>query len=331
MSVQAAVTLDTLRCIAESDRGGASHSEPYLWPFLMSVATSPGSVETTPTSALQAESRRIRKNEMRAGESVALDFPGNRLQASFRDDQTRRNLILIVGLLEADDAPEGAMQAGYQAFIDELRLRLGHHALTLPTATPEEANQIVAQIQAQVRDKVIAAVKGRLSFGNKLGFVFGTFNPDDFVSAAFRRFAVTPGAPPTPFTLRFAGNSGDPRVVNAGGGNFAKQEFRVEFEVAGTLTVERIVADACQPLVDAVNAARGVITSLQGQVRSLQGQLGDATPQQKPGILASIGEIETVRIPAAEKVLQRTQGRLDRCRVLGQLHAPGQPGIGVQA
>jgi len=114
MSVQAIVTLNTLRCIKESDRGGSSHSEPYLWPFLAAVSSN--SYETTPTAAILAECRRIRKQEMKAGQSVLLDFPGNRLTATYQDGQTGQALILIVALLEADDTPEHAIQAGYQAY-----------------------------------------------------------------------------------------------------------------------------------------------------------------------------------------------------------------------
>src|SRR5262245_9462840 len=158
MSIQAVVTLHTLRCITESDRAGSSHSEPYIWPFMASVSNN--SFATTPTAALLAESRRIRKDEMRAGESVGMDFPGQTLSATFEDDQTDRQLILIVALLEADDSPTKAIQAGYQAFLDELKLRVGHNILALKDATEDVKNEIIAQIQRQVREKVTSAIKG---------------------------------------------------------------------------------------------------------------------------------------------------------------------------
>ena len=211
MSVQAIVTLNTLGCIKESDRGGSSHSEPYLWPFLAAVSSN--SYETTPTAAILAECRRIRKQEMKAGQSVSLDFPGNRLTATYQDGQTGQALILIVALLEADDTPEHAIQAGYQAYLDELKLRVGLNLLTLKEAvdTHDDAllQQTIDAIKKQVSDKVFATIKDNLSTWEKAQVALGFLNNDDYVGAGFNYFG---SLTPTGFTLDFQGDAGDPRI-----------------------------------------------------------------------------------------------------------------------
>lgn len=324
MSVLATVQLHTLRCIRESDRAGTEHSEPYFWPFLASFASNPGTFDTNPRAAILAESRRIRKNEMRAGQSVALDFPGNVVTATFADGQTAHQLILIVALLEADDLPLRAVTAGFQAFLDELRLRLGHNILALQSATEDERDQIIQEIQAQVQAKVFDAIKGALTTGEKLQVKLGFLNVDDFLGASSRLFS---GLAPADFTLRFVGTSGDPRVTFSPGHQPSVTVFPIEFEIDGRLTVSNVVVDPCQANVDAVNAAEARIRGLHSMVQSLQHQLQTATPQQKPAIIASIRKINEQDLPAAEQALAGAERMLRRCRILGVTHEPVGGGI----
>lgn len=310
MSIQAVVTLHTLRCITESDRAGSNHSEPYIWTFMASVSNN--SFATTPTAALLSDSRRIRKNEMRAGESVSMDFPGQTLSATFEDDQSDRQLILVVALLEADDAPEGAIQAGYQAFLDELKLRLGHNILALKTATEDEKNEIIAQIQRQVSEKATSAIKGALTTGQKIKVKLGFLNMDDFMASQTRHFT---DLTPQDFTLRFEGTSGDPKVTNQA----VVVLFPITYEIDGRVSVSEITVDACQANVDAVAAAEAKIRGLHLQVQSLQQQLQTATPQQKSGIIALIRRINEQDIPAAKQALEGAKRMLQRCRVMGSV------------
>jgi len=317
MSVQAIVTLNTLRCIKESDRGGSSHSEPYLWPFLAAVSSN--SYETTPTAAILAECRRIRKQEMKAGQSVSLDFPGNRLTATYQDGQTGQALILIVALLEADDTPEHAIQAGYQAYLDELKLRVGLNLLTLKEAvdTHDDAllQQTIDTIKKQVSDKVFATIKDNLSTWEKAQVALGFLNNDDYVGAGFNYFG---SLTPTGFTLDFQGDAGDPRI-NIFSHPPQITHFQAHFQVDGALSVETITVDPCQWRIDGVHAAQEKITALQNMVLSLQQQLGHATPQQKPGIIAAIKQINEVQIPAAEQALHRAEMALRLCETTGGL------------
>src|ERR1700737_2813848 len=102
MTTQAIITLESLRCILESDLGGTSHSEPYIWPAMAIVTDS---FEVIPQAANLSDSRNVIKNEMRAGETIAIPYPVNTLTTNFEDNQTNRQLILIVALWEKDDTP----------------------------------------------------------------------------------------------------------------------------------------------------------------------------------------------------------------------------------
>ena len=76
MPVQANITLQTIRCIeAEST---SSAPEPYIWPFLATMATVPGTFDTFPTAAILADSRKVIGTSIE-GRLVGdrLIFPGN--------------------------------------------------------------------------------------------------------------------------------------------------------------------------------------------------------------------------------------------------------------
>jgi hypothetical protein len=251
---------------------------------------------------------------MQAGESVAMDFPGNMLSARFEDDETDRQLILVVALLEADEAPEGAIQAGYQAFLDELKLRLGHNILALKDATEDQKNAIIAQIQNQVTGRVTSAVRGALTTGQKIRVRLGFLNMDDFMASQTRHFT---DLTPQDFTLRFEGDSGDPRPPSTA--SPVAVRFPIVYEIDGRVSVSPITVDPCQANVDAVAAAEAKVRGLHLQVQSLQQQLQSATPQQKPAIVALIRKINEQDIPAAEQAVERAKQRLQRCRVLGSV------------
>lgn len=318
MPIQTEITLETLRCIAESDRRRTSHSEPYVWPFLASFTAN--SFETSPTEPSIADSRKIIMNEMRAGQSAALAGPANRLTATFVDDRPNRHLILVVALLEADDTPAAAMRAGYQAYLDELRLRIGHNILALSNADEEEKAQIFDDIRKRVRTRVFAAIEANLPTLHKISIGLGNASSDDFIAADFVHFSEPRT---TSFTLKFAGVSGDPLLVGAF--PFKFEDLPVSYELDGRL----VVVDSCQTRVDAVDAAGASVLSLRKQLQSLQKQLQTAGPLQKRRIIAAIETLESERIPAAEQVLGSARQALRRCRQLAPLERSNlEPAIG---
>ena len=211
MTTVATITLGTLRCIRESDLGGTSHSEPYIWPALASVATNPLSFDFTPLAATLAESRYVIQSEMRAGDSATIPYPVNTLIASFDDAQTSRQLILVVALWEQDDTPTGAVQAGYQAFLTELHTALGNDLLSLSQADPAAQAVIIDGIKKSVYEKVYSAESDALSDWDKTKVYFGWLNLDDFMGSDFSLFADMVSST---FVLHFNGYAGDLIIGN---------------------------------------------------------------------------------------------------------------------
>jgi hypothetical protein len=323
MTTQAIITLESPHCILESDLGGTSHSEPYIWPALAIVTNN--SFEVTPQFANLSDSQNIIKNEMRAGETAAISYPVNTLTANFEDDQTNRQLILIVGLWEKDDTPLVAVHAGYEAFLSELQAALGSNLLSLSQADEAGQKVIIDDIKTRVYNKVYSAIDGKLSAWEKTRVGFGWLNLDDFMGSDFKRF---PDVVSQSFTLSFMGNAGDKitatdnRTVPPSKISF---DPRVEYEIQGNLNVQTVTVDRCQALVDAVNAAQSAIPGLESMVQSLQNQLQNATPQQKPGIIAEIKKINEEQIPAAKTKLTDAQSALSLCRNVSVMTTPSRP------
>jgi hypothetical protein len=294
MSVQANITLQTIRCIKQSESSG---SEPYIWPFLATMATNPGTFDTFPTAAILADSRKIIGTSMKAGSSAPLIFPGNEVSHSFLDNQSECTALLVVGLMEADDNRLVSMQAGYQAYLDELRAQLGHKMLPLKNASPAEREAMIEEIKEAVKKKAYDAVKGTLSIWEAAALK--TFrDPDVYYGAGWGLWENLNLGSAGPFTLEIEGVPGN------------------HWEIDGVLNVTDIETNPCQAQIDGVAAAEQGIRGLQLQVRHLQEMLGNATPQQKAAIVAAIERINDDQMPAAEEDLRRAQYALRRCELL---------------
>jgi hypothetical protein len=310
MAEQAVVTLRALNCIKESDRAGSSHSEPYVWPFM--IALSNNSLVATPTSALLFESRKLIKSEMRAGQSAALEGPSNRLAVTFQNEQTNRKLLLVVALLEQDDTPLTVMQAGYQAYLDELRRSIG---LALPALLDASATNNSALLEATtggirdaVRDKVTAAIRNALSRVQKAQVYFGTLNMDDFMASAFH---FVDNLAPGPFTLRLSGpTSGDPKVVPLGPpgsfpATYVSVRFPIDYTLDCTLEVNPLPIDPCLLQRDAVSESANALKGLHLVRQALEGQRATLTEQ--------IFTLDRELIPAGERALLRAHEGLRAC------------------
>ncbi len=311
MVSQVNVILETLHCIRESDSGGNSHSEPYIWPFLGIITSN--SFESTPTAAILSDSRNVIKKEMRAGDIAPIPYPLDTLIANFQDSQTNRQLLLVVGLWEQDNTPMSAVQAGYQAFLDELHAAIGSNLLALSQADDATQKTIIDNIKTRVYNKVYSAEEGKLSTWEKTKVYLGWLNLDDFMGSDFKRF---PDLTPTTFTLSLKGFSGDLIIHNAGSSTPTATNPPVEYEIKGNLKIQPVVVNICQAQVDAVNAAQAALKGLQDQVHSLQLQLQHATPQEKSGIIAQITRINTVQIPPAQAALDNAKVALEKCKAL---------------
>jgi hypothetical protein len=310
MATQAIVTLERLRCIRESDSSGSSHSEPYVWPA-MGIVTS-NSFELTPKVALLSDSRSVVKNEMRAGDAAPIPYPGNTLTANFDDSQTGRQLLLIVALWEEDSTPSGAVQAGYQAYLDELHVAVGSNLLRLDAADDDEQKVIIEEIKKRVYEKVYAAEENELSTWEKTKVYLGWLNVDDFMGADFKRFATLD---PTSFTLKVFGAAGDLIVGNLFGGHPTAVNPPIEYEIDGNLSVIEGTVDPCQVEVDGVKAAEAGVKAVERAIARLQSQLHRSGPAEKAGMISQIKDLTDVQLPAAKARLDTAQAALKRCLI----------------
>jgi len=307
MSLQATVTLQTIRCVKQSESSG---SEPYIWPFLATMATMPGTFETFPTAALLADSRKIVGNSLKAGSSAPLIFPGNEVGHSFLDDQRDCTALLVVGLMEADDNRIVSMQAGYQAYLDELRAQLGHTMLALKDASAAERQATIEEIKGAVKTKAEDAVRRTLSTFEKGLLGSGLRDPDVFYGAGWGLWESLDVGSSGPFTLEITGVPGN------------------HWEIDGVLSVTETVVKRCQSQLDGVTAAKQARKALQLQVRHLQQMLDEATPQRKAAIVAAIERINDDQVPAADEDLRRAQYTLRRCELLLEDHPEEDRPIG---
>lgn len=322
MANLATITLERLRCIRESDLGRTGHSEPYIWPALASVASNPLSFEFTPQDPGLSDSRTVIKSDMRAGDIAPIPYPINTLTASFDDSQTGPELLLVVALWEKDDTPGTVVQAGYAAFLNELKAAIGSNVLALAQADDTERATIIDGINKRVYDKVHAAMENALSGPEKVALLFGSLNLDDLMGSDFRRFS---DVVPTPFTLSFKGFAGDLDIFAAFTHPTALNP-PTEYEIQGNLDVQAGTGgtvDPCQARLDAVNQAQSAIQGLEDLIRGLQDQLQLATPQEKSAIIAEIRSVQETQLPAANAKLVSAKRALERCQRLGAVR-PGQ-------
>ena len=105
MATDAIITLERLRCIRESD--GTGHSEPYIWPTLLSIDDN---TLATPllvgvTAPALGNARVVIKNDMRAGQTADIPASVGVLRVRFEDGLAIRRLILAVALWEGTKLP----------------------------------------------------------------------------------------------------------------------------------------------------------------------------------------------------------------------------------
>jgi hypothetical protein len=292
MATDAIIVLNRLSCIRESD--GTGHSEPYIWPVLIRIDD-----DTLATPELVAVSapalgnaRVVIKSDMRAGETA--DIPGSVAvrRTRWRDGLRTRRLILAVALWEDDETPEDAMRAGFQAFSRELRAAVADNLPALNQANNEQEKEIIAIIEARVRDSVASAIENGLTISEKARVLLGTLNLDDPIGSAFRQFReFVPTPIALPFALTFGNSSSD------------------EYEIQGEFVV-RVVT--CQAESDRVTAAQTAVDDIEFRITSLQEELQHASPSEKPRIIRAIRR-QQERLPAAIAALEDARRALRVC------------------
>jgi len=198
MTTDRIVTLRELHAHKESD--GSGGSEPYLWTCLVTIAQDL-SVGGTPPAI--GEARLVMAQGMRAGQTAPVPASVGVRRLRTEDGEDPRGLILVTALLENDETPLQAVEAGYLAFMSEVPSAIQDHLLLLnDPATRDEARSAIAD---QVAAAVDSAIRGALTTGQKIRVKLGLLNMDDAVDSAVQDLS---GAGSTPISLHFAGDTG---------------------------------------------------------------------------------------------------------------------------
>lgn len=190
MLTEATLTLERLICHRESD--GSGHSEPYLWPALVSIDQAFNVGITTPASS---RARVVVKNDMRAGDVV--DIPSAVGALSRRTDSSFLALILVVALWEMDDSPSVATTAGFRAFASTLRAEIADKLAALGSMDEAEKARAIQEIKDQVAERVESAIKSESSWWDLL-----TRNFDDIIGTDFAGLEDL-SSPLTPVSMAF--------------------------------------------------------------------------------------------------------------------------------
>jgi len=298
------MVLERLTCTRESDRSGGS--EPYIWPVLIWIdddtLSTPALVGVTSPSPVFA--RLVIKEDMRAGQVADIPEQVGVLRVRLDDNQSVRQLILVVALWESDDTPETAMHSGYSMFATALREAFGNFDTLMhlsQATTPEERQTIIDGIKSNVANRVHSAISSGLTSSEKARVFLGLLNLDDIVGSSFMAF---PQLTAQTFSLAFTSNESPPSNLYA---------------IDGQLMAVPVVADPCGAQARAVREAQDVVDNLNEQIQRLQAQLHGETEPGEPQlpknyITAEIRRIRAEELPPAEAALEAARAALAACR-----------------
>lgn len=314
MPIDAFIHLDRLRCLSEHD--GSGHSEPYVWTVLLWVDdTTIMSGKLVGSSAPgNASSRVVIKEGIKAGETVTMPSAQNRFAHRFEDNLDRRDIAIVVALLEEDETPDRAVRAGYDAFVREVPAAVVDFALSHGGNAPETDAER-QEVADAVRPKIESAVRGALSNFEKFQIAIGSLDLDDEVGFDSVSRRIDDGD--TTFTLAFEKTVRLPPPFNT--------EIKNHYEIDGRVELRQPPPpDRCQAEIDLLNRARATVTGLQGQIAALQAELRGASPQEKPFLISEIRRIRREELPPALAAVEAAERALAVCRA-----RPDRPGGGV--
>ena len=162
MATDAIVLLEQLHCLTLINT--ETRTEPYIWPALIRIddntLTTPDLVAMQ--SPVLGNARVVIKDSMRAGETASIPSSVGILRTRFEDNLVTRRLLLVVALLENDETPEDAMEAGFKAFNSEVRSVIADNLFALSAANEEETKAITDQISERVAGRVRSAIENGL-------------------------------------------------------------------------------------------------------------------------------------------------------------------------
>ena len=299
--MRATITLEKFTYILA--QGSETRVEPYLWPFLLGVGTRPLDYKTYPDAALLGQSRQIVGSSMKPGDSATLEFPANTVTVE-SPNQLDWTLILVVAVLDADESTETEMQAGYQAYLDELTNQLDFSQLQAlvqayndaQAGNPQPLDDLIAAIQKAVGDKVYSAVRNAMSGYRKTKAYLGFLDTDDQQGAFFKVFRNAQRLTATAFS-----------------DNVDRTDTHWAYAIDGTLRIEKSPAEACLVEEDDARQAADRLAVAQANLTRVKAE--DSGPRSVQLALARAA------VALAEEAVQRTQRALKLCRLTRE-HVP---------
>lgn len=172
--LNATIRLPTLRCVKQYDESGKS--EPYLWlAYMWADSTTHGAKIYVPSFT---NVRGMFPGNVGDNQNISIPVELGRFQVDLEDTGGMALAVFAV-LLEEDETPDDAIEAGYAEFgaavgreITQFALDLLTHGMPLRPPTEAELEQIVGRIKSSI----FSAIE------SKLGILSKCFdNQDDFI------------------------------------------------------------------------------------------------------------------------------------------------------
>ena len=313
MPTEAIITLEDLECITIRDN--ETKVEPYIWPALIKIDTStinaPDGRFVDVIALSPSLASVVIKNSMQQGDLAPIPASVATLRTRFEDDVTLKRLILIVSLLESDETPKGAMRAGFEAYVRELRAAFKDEFPNLfqaESVNDEEGEKaIIKRIKDRVESKTKSAIEGALSTADKVKIKLGFLDNDDFISSENIKFGEnfflnTPNA--APITLVFQKKVAfiepvfPPKVAQG----------LVRYHIRARLQAGPPVIDPCRSQATAVKTAQMVVDGIQKEINLL------AKAFPKGSNNAEIRRIRKEELAPALAELEKAKKALQLCR-----------------
>lgn len=297
MARDVTVNLNELRCFAQEDASGGS--EPYIWPALIWVDNiTLDTPENVGIIAPSTANSRVRiASNMRGGQTADIPASVGVLRVRLEDGLDLQQLILVVTLMEEDETPDKAVDAGYDAYVAALQREVGEQILLLGLASDEDREVLIDQITDEVARAVRLAAEGALTASQKARIFIGTLNLDDTVDTAVTLIRTIEDR-----TLALS--------FTRGSGGSLDQSYCIE----GTLTVRPVPVETCSEQVAAVQAAQRAVAAVDAAISTTQEELKTASPGLKPFLVAEIRRLKREELPGAQARLEAAQAALAACR-----------------
>jgi hypothetical protein len=276
------ITLNTLQCIAESQSGG---SNPYLWPAMVSIDKTTGNVGGAGIPAANAHN--VLKQGMKAGDSTTIETTVGVISAVLDNTLANLAVILAVGMFSANQTPDDAVTAGYNAFQTALQAGVQSNLLALISTDPAVVEQAQQEISDKVTAAVTSAISNALSALQKVEIGLGTRTLDSTIgngSTSFLNLANTD------FTLSI----GKPNAANY-------------YEISGSLTAAAVL---CADQRTALAQATGRLSEATLTFEKFQAEYQRAPPSAKaeiePELIVAEKDVEAAQkaVDAANQALQ---------------------------